>query len=417
MHAAGRSLACLVLAILLPMPGSASPLAHLLSTLKTSDQYRQAQAEVEAAEHGVDVSEAERKLTVHANVAFRLDKPDTPTSGKTPSRLNQQLTASAPLINLAADEAINIAKLSLELARLNSATVRQQIMLNTYRTYLAATLAQDRLNLLDRRRTNLEEQFRFATTAFEVGKGSRLDILNVESQLAALKAERIAAKSRILTARRTLSSVSGRLAGNIAHLTKAPSLPAGDAASWTAQASQNLAVQAATTRIQVQQATTQQLRGRILPALDFVVGSDLQDEHSFSLQLNVPLYSSGGATAGLARAGSQEEAQVAARDQFLADARLAAANAFEDLLLQRERSAALAANVALAAERLDLAKASIELRAGTLTDALRAEADLAVAELQQLEARHAQLEALLQLLVATGKLNLEQARRLEHLFL
>ena len=393
---------------------SASPLTYLRAALDHSSEYQQAQTNLEIATESINVARAALLPQVRSGFNYRLDRP--PAMGGSPDRLNGQITASQELFNLVSSANVEIADLQFAVTKLRIEETRQRILLVTYRAYLQAALAHENLTLLDRRRATLVEQLKIATNSLEVGQANRVQLLNVQAQLAALAVERISAKHALTSAFNNLENLTGRPATDILALARPPTIPLGSPDWWRTQAANSPTIAAAAVDIQVQQATTRQLIGQALPSLIFEGVADQDLDTTYSLNLSIPIFSSGGATAAKRRSQLQEQGLQAARQALLDARELEVTEAYRSYIEHRAREVALQASVAVERERLALAQASVELSSGILADALNAATDLAAAELMLAQARHAQMESWLTLLAATGGLTVQAAQELEELF-
>lgn len=401
--------------LLLPVAVPASPLEHLQAALVTSDAYQQALVGITASEKGIHVRQSTLRPQLRGSASYSLTRPESQGMGPSPNRLNYGIVGTQKLFDLPSKHSLTAAQLGLELATIRAENVRQQTLLATYRAYLGAALAKENLVLLDQRLELLDEQLRFVTQANKVGTASRLDLINVEAQIAALAAERIAATGQIRNANRQLNTLSGKVVDEVKTLVAPPPMQ-DELADWLTQADEAPPVKAALTEVSLQEAEIERVRTSILPTVELSARSDLQHTHTVGVDLAIPIFSSGGATAERERQELVRDSLIAAHRQSRTDAKLAITTAFNDMHYQSARNQALAHSVAIAQERLHLTQTSLQLDASVLTDVLSAEADLATARLQLLQARHAQMENWLSLLAATGNLNLAQAAHLELLF-
>ena len=395
----------------------ASPLAYLVSAIESSPEQRSAEEGIKIAEEAIVVAKARGLPFVQGSASYLVSKPQSGGGSSGGSeRLNAQVVLNQQIFNLSTSAGIAVAEFQLEVAKERARQTRQQILLSTYRAYLATALAAENLLLIDKRRETLLEQLNVAESLFLVGKANRLQVLNVQAQIASLNAEQVSAENSLVIAGDTLESVSGKPPDDISQLTLAPEPPGRDVHYWKSEVVHAPAARAAAYEVDAQQQSTRQLLSLVLPSLTAQGTVDKELATQFSLQLSVPIFSSGGATAEKNRSERQEEVLKAAYDSIIKQGELAASSAYRDFIQNQARHEALATSVEVGRERLEVALASIELSAGILADALDAESDLAAAELQIAEARHGQLEAYLTLLAETGRLGLEMASELEGLF-
>lgn len=395
---------------------TASPVAYLRSALDNNPEQRRAQLGIKAAEESLTVARAARLPQVRSAASYRLDTPRAQGQGNAPDRLNAQVVINQQVFNLESESGLALAGIQLEIAKNAAEAARQQVLLATYRAYLATALAAENLLLLDKRRETLEEQFNIASSNFEVGRSTRLQVLNVQAQIAALDAEQVSAENALVSAGDNLESLSGKDPDDIRRLLRAPATPSGGLSSWMALVPRAPAVWGAALEVDAQQERTRQLVGSVLPSLIVEGTMDKDLETAFSLQLSAPLFSSGGATAAKRGSEQQEQVLIASHESIVEQTTLQVSQAYRDLVQNKARTEALRESVAVGQERLDLAQTSIELEAGILADALDAATDLAQAELQLAQARHGQMEAYLTLLATTGEMDLDKAEELEALF-
>ncbi len=410
------TLSLVAAACLIQAASLASPYPHLVAALEHSPDHRRAMLGIEVAEESVTVAKARGLPQVRGGASYRLDSPEAMGQGGPPDRLGAQIVIDQQVFNLETSAGISLAEIQLEIARTRVEDSRQQILLATYRAYLQTALAAENLDLIAQRRERLEEQLNIASTLTEVGRTNRLQMLNVQAQLASLEAERVSAENAVVTAGEGLRNLSGLDPVDIRRLARTLPPDIGGPDSWRERIREAPALRAAALEVDSQQQATQQLVASVLPSLLAEGTADKEFETSFNLRLSVPLYSSGGATAARDRSERQEDMLKAAYEAARDRAALEVSAAHRDFLLQEARIEALQNSVAVGEERLEFARTSIDASAGVLADALDAATDLASAELQLAQARHAQLQAYLSLLSATGGLDLAEAQKLESLF-
>lgn len=403
-------------ACLLQASALASPYSHLVAALEHSPDHRRAMLGIEVAEESLTVAKARGLPQVRGAASYRIDSPEGMGQGGPPDRLATQVVIDQQVFSLETSAGVSLAGIQLEIARTRVEESRQQILLATYRAYLQTALAAENLDLIAQRRERLEEQLNIASTLTEVGRTNRLQMLNVQAQLASLEAERVSAVNAVVTAGEALRNLSGLDPVDIRRLARTPTPGIGGLDEWRGRIRQAPALRAAALEVDSQQQETRRLVGSVLPSLLAEGTADKDLETSFSLRLSVPLFSSGGATAARDRSERQEDILKAAYEAARDRAALEVSESHRDFLLQEARIDALRNSVAVGEERLEFARTSIDASAGVLADALDAATDLASAELQIAQARHARLQAYLSLLSATGGLDLEEARRLESLF-
>ena len=412
-----KQITALVLTISLCLSTSvvASPLEHIRSALATNHAYLQAETNIEIAKKSLEVRKALRLPQVRASANLRVDKPKAQGNSGPPDRLTKNVIISQQLFDLHDDSNLDITELNLRLATLNAENIRQQILLSTYKAYLGTALAHASLELIDRRLLILDEQLRNVNTSLLVGKATRLDELNVKSQLAALQAERINSENNLNKAYRQLASVSGQDVYEVLSLTNIFPISS-SVIEWLEQVEDAPALQTALLAVTIKEKQINGSYGALWPNIDVAANTNLNDNHALNIQFGIPVYSSGAASAQISVLNLERDRLITAHQQALKNALVNTRNAHSDMEFQLSRSDALQNTVMIAKERLELTQESVNLNVSLISDILSAEADLASAELSLLQARHAYLEAWLDLLAVTGNLDIQAVTDLEVLF-
>ena len=408
----------MAIALTLPTCSLAKPYDYLLATLANNDEYQAALTSIEIMDKSVNVASSALLPQVRGSLSYRLNNitDNRERNGQNQDRDNAQLSVTQQIFDPGSKAEVTVAEFQLELVRQQAKLVRQQALLATYQAYLEASLAQERLELLKRQRNNLFEQRNVATSRFEVGQATLLPVLNVKAELANLLADQLTASNDLTIALDNLHHLTGGSDTQILPLRDLPPLPDMPLEGWLAQAENAPMVRINASRIDIQLAVEDQLLATILPTVSAIGNTDLKGTERIGLEMSVPIFSSGGATAGIERARLQTRGLTQTQESLQGEAQLAVNSAWRNLNVQVLRRDALTASVDAERERLNLALASVELEAGVLADALDAAATLAAAELQLAQARHSQLTAWLNLLAATGNLSLNQLQQLEGLF-
>ena len=391
---------------------NAGPLEFLEAALDNNLDYQQAQLAIPSAEEDLTIASQTRRPQLRGSASYQLPQPKEPGRDK----LTAQIVATQEVWNYESAGAVKVAEAAVQLAAHNVDTARQNILLGTYKAYLGAALAKESLAVLKQRKLTLEEQLNIAQSNFELGKATRLQVLNVKAQIASLGAERISAENNLVNALDRLEQLAGIEAGAIASLRHEPMVPDIEVATWVEQVAGSPELLAAAKQVEVAELRITQLKGSIRPSLSLRGTADRRLDTVINLDLTVPIYSSGVATAGLNRAEIALDAAKLSRQSLLDSKALEVRLAHRNLTQLRARIDALQESVAVERERLELALASIELAAGVPADALNASTDLASAELLLIQTRHLLLEVWLEVLAVTGQLTLAKVAQLEGLF-
>ncbi|MBF2735777.1 MAG: TolC family protein, partial [Betaproteobacteria bacterium AqS2] len=274
-------------ALLLAAAGAAAgPLEYIEAALANSLDLRQAEAQVEAAAEAIEVARAGRRPQLRAGGGWRLDDKGPPDA----DRLTARVTGTQELLNLARPLEIDLAERRRARAELNLARLEQGILSSTYQAYLRASLAQGSLGVLERREASLQEQKQAAESLFSVGKVNVLQVLNVEAQLAALGAERVAAANALENAVAELEHLAYRDADAIDALGGGPlDLDPLDFDSWLAAAYGAPDVQLAELDVAIARADMERQEKSLLPSLEFEANLDQEGEATYGINFSSPL--------------------------------------------------------------------------------------------------------------------------------
>lgn len=401
-------------ALLLAAAGAAAgPLEYLEAALANSLDLRQAEAQAAAAAESIEVARAGRRPQLRAGGGWRLDGNGPPDA----DRFTARVIGTQELLNLAAPLEIDLAERRRARAELNVERLGQGILSSTYQAYLRASLAQGSLEVLERREASLQEQLQAAESLFSVGKVNVLQVLNVEAQLAALGAERVAAANALENAVAELEHLAYRDADAIDPLGGGPlDLDPLTFDDWLVGAYGAPDIKIAELDIALARADIERQENALLPSLEFEATLDQRGDATYGVNFAAPLFSSGGASAALRGLERGVEGLEAAADSLRRQKDLELRVALREFRQQGAVAESLRARLAAESRRLEQARASYELDIGLLADALDAEAALAEAELQLAQARHGQLQAYLRLLAASGGMTVAAAAGLEVLF-
>jgi len=302
----------------------------------------------------------------------------------------------------------------------------QDLMIRLVTAYADVKYGQDQLALLGAQRDALAEQKRANQRLFQHGEGTRTDVLETEAKLDVAEAQLIEAQDSLMTARVTLAAMIGQDAPPLDSLVTdftVPALSVSAFEDWQALAGKHNAELAAG-RFALESAEQEIHKGRAghAPRLDLNASvsrasSDTlttwkQDStvRSIGIQLVVPLYSGGLATAVTSQA-------VANRDKARSD--LEAGTSRVMIELRKQFNAARSSIAKLAALQKSADSAALLVQATRQSvkggvrvnlDVLNAEQQLQAARRDLAQARYSYLIGFLKLRVAAGTLDSDDLR-------
>jgi outer membrane protein TolC len=294
----------------------------------------------------------------------------------------------------------------------------QRLIASVVRSYTAVLAAREGVAAQDQRKQSLEAEAARVARFLAEGRAAPLERMRADAAVAAALADRAAALGRLEVAEAALA----RLVGTSPALTRAPSLvavrgvevaaPTRDSLLTLARAA-SPAIQAATSRVSAAESAVRAAGGAWFPSLRaegrLVTygsgGGHYSAEWQAGLRASWPVYTGGnrGASIDRARAGAAE----AAAD--LKDLELSLANEIDQnlaVLTETERRiAALESAVTQLGEAQRVEGLALTQGAGTQTDFLRSESDLALGRAALANARAERIATRVELARLVGSLN------------
>lgn len=316
-----------------------------------------------------------------------------------------------------------------DVAEVNFALARQDLMLRVADAYFEVLHAQDALRAVQQLRTAAQEQLEIARTSFDVGTVTITDVHEAQSRFDLAQAQVIAAESALAVAQQGLFQIIGRepqdLAGLPAGVKLIPPQPA-DPLTWSGAAeADGFGVQLQALSRQIAEQELARARAGHYPTVDLVASHGYASRQNFAatrtdsstvgIQVNVPLYA-GGAIASQAREAAalltQSEADL---EHARRQAALAARQAFVGVTSGLAQIAALEAAELSSGSALEANKLGYEVGVRINIDVLNAQSQLANTRLQLARARYDTLLAQLRLKAAAGALTEADLERVNSL--
>ena len=384
-------------------------------------------AATRAADEGVAIAKSGLRPTVSASVTQQFSRTinSNPVGGGRVGQtafpfgygvqIDQALFSGFRTVN-----SINAQEAQVRSSRAQLSSTEQDVLFNAAAAY-ADIIFFDRL--VDIRRRNLaflREQVRSANARLEVGEGTRTDVAESQAQLVLARSGVTTAQASAAAARATFVQFVGRAPGTLATPTVPSRLipPSVDAAVAIALRD-SPAIRGSEHLVDAQAFAVKIEEGTLLPSLgaqfsaneqrDFGAADSRTTAVSGSLQLSVPIYQGGAASARVRQAKEQLGQQRIIVDQTRDQVRVTTVAAYT-------RYQAAVQNVSsnrqqVAAARLALEGVTEERNVGQRTqlDVLQAQATVLQAEEGLAQARRDRVVAAYQTVQAIGRLS---ARRL-----
>lgn len=315
-------------------------------------------------------------------------------------------------------EALEQAKLQVQVVDAQFRQAEQDLMLRVAQAYFDVLLAQDNLATAEAQKSAIAEQLALARKSFEVGAATIVDTHEAQARYDATVAQEIAAGNDLEVKRRALEKLIMAAAPQLAVLAGGVgvSLPQpNDMDAWVSQArAQSLSVTTSQYLAEIARREVERQRAGYLPTLDLT--ASLSDSHNDSptggdsqsaaigLELGWNLYQ-GGATGSLVReAVANKERAAFDLDNSTRQAELDARQAFLGVVSGAARVSALEQAVVSSEAQLSSTKLGLEVGVRTAVDVLNAQQALYTAKRDLAAARYDALLSGLHLKAVSGVL-------------
>lgn len=414
-------------------PEPAYGLVDILDLALTHDHgWAAAQARFQASQESVPQARAELlpRVILSGNVGETRRESSGGLGGtntRTYSQDTLRLQARQPVYNREARLGLDIAQRDVNVAGLELALAREDLLERVVHAYLDLLIAQERLNLIQREEESLRAQRDQAQRMRDTGVATVTDVQETQARLDLLHAQAIQARGQRDMARQQLRRLTATPIDSIRALATELRLPDPDPAeldAWTTLAAeQSLLVQARSELLQRETLGISRARSQHLPTVDVVAAyerfsnSDLgfsRDEYArLQLEFNLPLYLGGRVNSQTrrARAAQQEAAEQLNHSQR--DSELMAAQAYVQLTDSLARIAALEQAMRSSATALRAAEVSLTVAYRTFIDVLNAQQQLYEARFQRLNAQADYMRAFIDLHAAIGALDDDLIARMD----
>lgn len=320
-----------------------------------------------------------------------------------------------------------------QLAELQYAQARQDLILRVAQAYLDVLLAEEALAVAETELTAIQGQLKQAKVNFEVGTATITDTHEAQSRYDLAVAERIAASSDLEVKKRALETVTGKPYASLRTLRDQTSLEApkpADMASWvTAAGTQSLAVQQARSQADIAAGEAERARAGHFPTLDLVAsrgnseaaysissgGRSDTTTSAIALQLNIPLFAGGGTQSVARETAALRTKALADLDSARRSAEQSARQSYLAYTNGLSRIKALEAALVSSQSALDANKLGYEVGVRINLDVLNAQRQLFSTRLNLSRGRIETLLARLRLAAAVGTLDEDDLKALDAL--
>lgn len=293
----------------------------LAQAYETNPQIQKAIAELEAKNN--DVTRAYSGFLPKANAELNYGRQRNAIGGTDfeYSKANtQNLNIVQPLFQGGETIAqIDKADYEVEVARFNLQLVEQNVLLNTVSAYTAYITAQALLDVAENNYKLLEKQLELTDARFELGELTKTDVSQAEARLAAVSAEKISAKTTLISAKAAYWEVIGQEPENLVFPTEIPPTPKSLEKALEIGKKFNPELRATVFAQKAAEENVDINIAKILPSAN-LVGSMRRDKNSgflngnfdsdsVLLQLSIPIFQGGAEYADIRQAKKTAQAQ------------------------------------------------------------------------------------------------------------
>lgn len=348
------------------------------------------------------------------------------------------LTLNQALYRPQAWETYKQGQLSSEMAKLNLDKAEQDLIMRVSRAYFELLTAQDELTSLQAQKTATEEQLESAKQNFELGNATITDQQEAQARFDLIVAQELAAKNTIDRKNLALESVIGEPVSLIAPLHNSIALQAPQPENpedWGDKAQQgNLDLLLAKTTHLIAKHEAQKAQYGHHPTIDFsaqMLNADQQmldsttgrsfdvsvDSRTFSLALNIPLYSGGASQSKVRQQASLLEKAANQLELANRTARQQVKSAY--LAVNTGLAQVYALQTAISSSELALQanKTGYEVGVRVNIDVLNAQQQLSATQRDLAKAKYNALLSMLELKSAIGELDEKSVEEMNALLL
>jgi protease secretion system outer membrane protein len=441
--AMAKAVASAVLASLALHAGSASAIGLLAAydaALKNDPTYREAYYENEAGKENKTIARSGLLPNVSANYGASQNRTDIEATSGTQKNLvhpqyisrSTSVSLRQPLVNFdaAARYRQGVAQSEGSAAQFTFHT--QDLAVRLVGAYFDALYATEQLQLVQGQRDVLAEQKRVNDRLFEKGEGTRTDMIETQARLDVAEAQLLEAQDNVTNARVALTALVGADIGNLdamgPNFQVKPIAPVGFEA-WKKIALENSAeVKTQNFAVEIARQEINKQRSGHAPRVDFVASyskasSDTlntinQDStvRSLGVQMSVPLYAGGYASATTRQAVAGHEKAKAALQATTDKVLIEVRKEYGLLVSSSSKIDALVKSVESSKLLVKATEQSIKGGVRINLDLLNAQQQLFTSQRDLAQARYNYLLSDLRLRAAAGTLGYDNVRELAAYF-
>ena len=304
---------------------------------------------------------------------------------------------------------------TIKAERARLAQTEQSVLLQAATAFLNVFRDEAVLKLNINNEQVLKSQLEATRARFDVGEITRTDVHQAEARLAGATADRIGAEGDLKVSRAAYQNVVGMPAPNNLKLSvQLPGQPSSQEKAKKAAAVNNPAVVAAEFDKMALQDNVDEVRGELLPSLDFnftisrdfetASNTNISQEESVTATVTVPLYQQGEVFSRLREAKEAVAERRQVIDQARRNAVEDATRTWETLVSARARVKSLKAQINANVVALDGVEREAQVGFRTVLDVLDAEQELLDSRVAHVRAQRDELVAVFELQAAIGKL-------------
>lgn len=429
-----------IFALVFPLKAQAQTLLQAYeNSLKHDPNFRAAQANTKAGEAERRIGRASLLPQVSAlfyegkgeNDRSLLNAPRPVSESTEYDVKNNALTLQQPLLNPDGQARFAQGDLIARQARVQEAEAITLLSLRVTTAYLDILSAIDQLRLAERETAALQERLALVNAGIKAGEASRTDLAESQAQLDLSKARLLEAQEALNLSLRTLENTTGVKSSSVLFPTTLDLTGIDQPLAFDRLKSRMMlnspAIINALFDIRIAEQEVAKQRSGHFPRLDFVVRASQSesdtvntigqrnDQTTYALQLQVPLFSGFAVEAGVDKALANLERATIAWQARVQESAYALQEEYSKYGVSRTKIEAFERAVESGEESLKSAELGLELGIRTLSDVLEAQRLLFSTQKDLSRVRYETLAALVSLRSISGQLTVTTLKEISEL--
>ena len=345
------------------------------------------------------------------------------------SNSNYALSVNQALYRKELNAQLSRTKATVSQAQAELAGQRQALLIRTAESYFNVLLAQENLSFAEAEKTAIGKQLDQVKAYFEAGILAITDVKETQSRYDQAEAQKVDAANQVALANETLKVVTGRKYKKLIGISKGIQLKQPHPAkmeAWLALGQKNSkTVQAAQHAIRAAQKNVEQQRAERKPKVDLVArhsgtiiedfnsgtSNRIQDDTSLTVQLSMPLYTSGSIASKVRDARHRLRASqhdMAFQKQLVVQQ---VSSAYLTVSSDISRASSLKQALTSAEVALEATQAGFEVGTRTAVDVLLSLRNVFAAKRDYANARYNYLLNMLKLKQAAGNISINDLKK------